>query len=348
MVLPDYLRESTGPGPLGYRCHGADSTTGHGRFQSADGVALCMTSGPDLVVALGGGTARAMAHVGVLQALAAEGLEPAGAAGTSFGAIVAALYSLGVPLDEMEAMLTAPRARQVWAQGLDFGLHRLSLVHGRRLERWLDERLYRGATFDDLKRPLAIATTSLETGELQLVREGSIARAVIASCSLPLLFAPVRIGESWLVDGGFVEAVPFQSGLTLGDGLLLGINTGIDTEEAGMVRWLRRVRQRQWARSFSGWSISRRLSSAPGRAFRGLGWAARSYARPQVPPAGAALLRVDPGIAWWDFHRTRQAVDAGRVTAQQWLNAGGLATLQPLRTVEVADEAVSVAVERPG
>lgn len=307
-----------------------------------------MNPGNGLTVALGGGTARAMAHVGVLLALEEAGIRPAAVAGTSFGAIIAALYALGLSAAELQRLLTAPRSRHIWAQALDPAPGAFSLVRGRKLERWLDATLFSAAGFGDATMPLSIATTSLGTGELTALTSGPLARAVVASCSLPLLFAPVRIGESWLVDGGFVEAVPFQSGLTLGDGLLLGINTGIDTEEAGMVRWLRRVRQRQWARSFSGWSISRRLSSAPGRAFRGLGWAARSYARPQVPPAGAALLRVDPGIAWWDFHRTRQAVDAGRVTAQQWLNAGGLATLQPLRTVEVADEAVSVAVERPG
>ncbi len=297
-----------------------------------------MASGPELVVALGGGTARAMAHVGVLQALKEAGIAPEASAGTSFGAIVAALYSLDVPLPEMHRLLTDPSAREVWSQGLDFGLHRLSLVHGRRLEHWLDSRLYHGATFADLKRPLAIATTSLTHGDLHLVQEGSLAKAVVASCSLPLLFAPVRIGGQWLVDGGFVEAVPFRSALTLGGRHLLGINTGIDTEQAGMVRWLRRVRQRAWARGFSDWSVSRSVDRSAGRALRGLGWAARSYARAQPVPDGASLLRVDPGIAWWDFHKTDQAVEAGYRAARSAIAGGLLATLQPVQPLEVNGE----------
>ena len=289
-----------------------------------------------------------MSHVGVLRALTEAGHEPDGIAGTSFGAIVAALYALGGPLDEMERLLLAPRAREVWQQGLDFGLHRLSLVRGRRLERWLDETLYHGATFKDLAKPLAIATTNLATGELHVASEGSLASAVVASCSLPLLFAPVNLGSEWLVDGGFVEAVPFRSGLGLGAQRLLGVNTGIDTEQAGMVRWLRRIRRRRWARGFANWCVERPLTGSGGRALRGLGWAARSYARPQPVPAGAALLRVDPGIAWWDFHRTGEAVRAGYRSTQLQLDNGLLTGLRQLETLEVTDDPAHVAALRPG
>ncbi len=294
-----------------------------------------------LTVAFGGGTARAMAHVGVLLALNEAGIRPAAAAGTSFGAIVAALFALDVAPDEMARLLTAHPVRRIWAQGLDFGLHRLSLVHGRRLERWLDETLYHGATFSDLKKPLALATTSLDDGELQLVQEGPIARAVLASCSLPLLFAPVEIDGKWLVDGGFVEAVPFRAAVLLDTGPVLGINTGIDTENASMVRVLRGLRQRRWARSFSDWSVARPTGTATGRAARGLGWAARSYAREQLLPEGATLLRVDPGIAWWDFHRMQSAVAAGLEAGRQAVAAGLVPRPEPLNDPPEVDDAQS-------
>lgn len=276
-----------------------------------------------------------MAHVGVLLALEEAGVQPVAAAGTSFGAIVAALHALGVPPAEMRRLLTAPAAREVWAQGLDFGAHRFSMIHGRRLERWLDSTLYHGATFADLQRPLVIATTSLSTGDLKRVTTGSLARAVLASSSLPLLFSPVQIDGEWLVDGGFIEAVPFRSGHSLGGGRLLGINTGIDTENAGMVRWLRRMRQRAWARDFSEWSVSRPVSHAAGRALRGLGWAAKSYARAQIMPDGAGLLRVNPQIAWWDFHRMDQAVEAGLAVTRQAIKGGLLTELTPVGALEV-------------
>lgn len=265
-----------------------------------------------------------MAHVGVLLALSEAGIRPAAAAGTSFGAIIAALYALGVPPDEMVRMLTTPRATQVWAQALDPGFRELSIIRGQRLQQWLDTTLFRGAGFGELVMPLAVAATSLEDGELQLVQEGGLARAVVASCSLPLLFAPVQVDGRWLVDGGFVEAVPFAAALRLGGGPVLGIHTGIDTETAGMVRLLRRLRQREWARRVADWSVARPTGNASGRAARGLGWAARSYARPQLLPGGAVLLKVSPGIAWWDFHRMQVAVEAGLLAGRQAV-ADGLA-----------------------
>src|SRR5690625_6791236 len=99
-----------------------------------------MNPGNGLTVALGGGTARAMAHVGVLLALEEAGIRPAAVAGTSFGAIIAALYALGLPAAELQRLLTAPRSRHIWAQALDPAPGAFSLVRGRKLERWLEDR----------------------------------------------------------------------------------------------------------------------------------------------------------------------------------------------------------------
>lgn len=283
-----------------------------------------MNPGNGLTVALGGGTARAMAHVGVLLALEEADIRPARVAGTSFGAIIAALYALGLPTAELQRLLSAPRSRHIWAQALDPAPGEFSLVRGRKLERWLDATLFSAAGFSDVTMPLSVATTSLGTGELTAVTSGPLARAVLASCSLPLLFAPVNIDGEWLVDGGFVEAVPFRAGTLLGAGAVLGISAGIDTERAGMVRLLRSMRQRDWARRLSDWSVARSTASSAGRALRGLGWAARSYARAQLLPERSELLRVDPQIAWWDFHRLELAVEAGLAAGRQAL-AGGLA-----------------------
>lgn len=329
MVLPDYPGKRGRSGPLRNGCHDAECTT---RYRSLrvgwDAVAWLMASQADLVLALGGGTARAMAHVGVIRALNERGIEPAGMAGTSFGAIVAALWALGTGVDEMEQLLTEPAAREVWAQGLDFGLHTFSLIHGRRLERWLDARLYRGASFDDLSRPLVIATTNLNDGGLELITGGRLASAVVASCSLPLLFAPVHRNGHWLVDGGFVEAVPFQAAASLGEARLLGVHTGIDTERAAMARWIVRTRERAWAGRLVGWGVSRSLDTAAGRVLRGLGWGARKYGLSPIMPREAMLLQVNPGIAWWDFHRTDLAVQAGVESARAAFDSGLLDRLR--------------------
>ncbi len=273
-------------------------------------------------MALGGGTARAMAHVGVLEAMEEFGITPEGAAGTSFGAIVAAAWALGMGLPEVRRRLLRPGSREVWMQAIDFGLHKASLVHGLKLERWLDRTVFEGATFADVRHPLVIATTSLIDGELFLVRDGSLARACVASCSLPVLFAPVIVEGVPVVDGGFVEAVPFRAAQALGLPVIVGVHTGIDADKARMVATLRGAREQslfnRLADSFSRAS----LGWPPGQLMRGVGWAARSYARPQLVPEGSVLLRVNPDISWWDFHRTAEALAAGRQSAQLQLAAG--------------------------
>ena len=88
--------------------------------------------------------------------------------------------------------------------------------------------MFGGATFAEAGLPLAVACTDLGSGELVVVREGSIARAVVASCALPGVFAPVLEGTRALVDGGFVESVPFGALASLGPWRALGVHAGID------------------------------------------------------------------------------------------------------------------------
>lgn len=292
------------------------------------------TQGGGLAMALGGGTARAMAHVGVLEAFEEHGLPPTAVAGTSFGAIVAAVYALQLGREETRRVLLAPDSREVWSQALDFGLHQCSLIGGRRLERWLDRRIFHGATFADVKIPLVIAVTSLQDGELRLVTSGTLARACVASCALPLLLPPVRYDDDYVVDGGFVEAVPFTAGLSLGQPALVGVHTGIDAEKARMVRTLRTARERRVWRRLNEYSVTRSLRNPFGRTLRGLGWAARSYARPQLVPEGARLMSVNPGIAWWDFHRTADALELGLARARELLDQGFAAGLEAPETPE--------------
>ena len=168
-------------------------------------------SGAAVGVALGGGAARGVAHVGALKALDAAGVRVAGVAGTSYGAVIAALYALGSPALEIERTVRAQDVAELWRQALDFGLHEGGLVRGRRLSSWLDRKFFMGATFADVRVPLAIACTDLATGRLRVLRSGAIADAVRASCALPGVFAPVRLGDEVLIDGGLVETVPFRA-----------------------------------------------------------------------------------------------------------------------------------------
>lgn len=275
--------------------------------------------GDGMGLALGGGTARGAAHVGALKALEAAGEAPVAFSGTSFGAIIAAMAALGAPALEIERVVRGQNVMELWAQSLDFGLHRAALVHGERLSHWLDRKVFYGARIEDAERPLAIAATDLRTGAPVVLREGLVAEAVRASCALPGVFGSVRIGGRDLVDGGFVEPVPFAALAGLGPARMLGIHAGLDlagSTALTRLRWLDRSPPGGWLHRMAGRMRGRNAWS---RLAIGLSLSLRSYRHDARAPAGAQMVTVAPPIAWWDFHRSPIAIEAGERAVRLWL-----------------------------
>lgn len=268
-------------------------------------------------VALGGGTARAFAHIGVLRVLAEAGLEPDVLSGTSFGALIAAHYALYRDANKLARWAATFPAREVWGHGLDFGLHRAALVEGGRIEGWLERTLFHGATFADLELPLYVTCTDVRSGELVVLNRdsygGPIARAVRASCALPGITRAVEVGGRVLIDGGFVSPVPVTP-LLSETRFTLGVHTGIAVEKARSIQRFRRFHTSPFGQRWN-----RRFSGAPDHAYgtllRGLALAGASYTRDPLNELlelpDTLLLRVDPPIAWWDFHRAVAGTEAG-------------------------------------
>jgi len=295
-------------------------------------------------VALGGGAARGVAHVGALKAIDAAGVPVAGIAGTSYGAVIAALYALGSPALEIERVVRSLDAAVLWRQALDVGLHEGGLVRGRRLSRWLDREFFRGATFDDVRVPLAIACTDLATGRLRVLRSGLIADAVRASCALPGVFAPVPLGDEVLIDGGLVETVPFRALSTLAPPLMIGVHAGVDVSRSRLVWALRRFAASRRGRAYYRCTGRLGVGGTVRRLLRGLAISARSYSRPVRAPRGAYVVSVDPGVAWWDFHRSPESIAAGEAAMAallERLRADGLLPLPHSARDAVARAAAS-------
>lgn len=260
-------------------------------------------------VALGGGTARAFAHAGVLKVLDEADMPPDVLSGTSFGALIAAHYALHGDARSLWTWAEGFPAGEVWRQGLDFGLHRAALVEGGRIEGWLERTLFHGATFADTKRPLHITCTDVDTGELVVLRRGLLSRAVRASCALPVVTRAVEVQGRRLIDGGFVSPVPITPLLSEAN-LVLGVHTGIAVEKARSIMLFRQLH----ASRFGGWWHQRFLEApkhAYGTLLRALARAGASYAHTVQEPPETFLLRVDPAIAWWDLHQSGAAARAG-------------------------------------
>ncbi len=283
------------------------------------------TDGARFGVALGGGTARAYAHIGALRALERRGHRPGAIAGTSSGAVFGAMYALGADTAELERFARELDAAAIWRLAMDPGFGQAALVHGRRLEAWLERTVFGGAVFADVRLPLGVACTDLATGELVVLRDGSIARAVVASCALPGVFAPVLDGTRALVDGGFAESVPFAALATLGSWPALGIHAGIDVRRARLIALVRALHATAPGRATAAWFGRRRGRNPWSRLGRGLTLAVASYERSIAAPPGGWLVTTRPPIAWLDFHRSADAIRAGAQAVDAAFERGGLA-----------------------
>lgn len=162
-----------------------------------------------LGLVLSGGGARGFAHIGVLRVLEREGAHFDVVAGTSMGAIVGALYASGMNAAELYRLADGLH----WWEIIDLSLQ-TGLLKGDRLQALLAEHL--PGTFEELKLPLAVTTTDIETGETVVILDGDVVSAVRASSSFPGAFEPLQIRGRTLADGGIVNNLPVAAAGLLG------------------------------------------------------------------------------------------------------------------------------------
>jgi len=154
-------------------------------------------------LALGGGGARGIAHIGVLAELEAENIPVHLIAGTSAGSIIGALYAAGLTPDQMFDLAK----RTTWRDLIHVTLPRVGLVNADPMQALLNGLLGQ-RSIENLPLPFAAVACDLMTGKEVIITKGNIALAVRASCSIPGIFVPVPHGDHLLVDGGLVNGVP--------------------------------------------------------------------------------------------------------------------------------------------
>ncbi len=176
-------------------------------------------------LALSGGGARGLAHIGVLKVFEEEDIPVDAIAGNSVGALIGALYAAGVSPVEMEEM-----SQEIgWPDLTDFtrwSLFRLFLTEQklstRNMESYLKKHMG-NRRFDQLKIPFACSATDLQTGERVVFREGPVAFAARASATIPGLFEPVQFRHRFLVDGGLVNNIPTDLVALLGAQIIVAV-----------------------------------------------------------------------------------------------------------------------------
>jgi NTE family protein len=248
---------------------------------------------PKLGLALGGGAARGFAHIGVIQVLEENGIKPDLVVGTSAGSLVASFYASGKTGTQLQWLADTMDESQLTDWTVPF-LSR-GMLRGEALGRYVNTQL-NGLRIEDLKMPLGIVATDLQTGDGILFRRGDIATAVRASSAVPSVFEPVRIGNKDYVDGGLVSPVPVRYARQMGADIVIAVDISSRPEDAKTTDMLKVLLQ---TFSIMGKSISQ-LEMAQ----------AEVVVRPVLPDVGSA-----------EFAARKKSIEAGRAAMKLALPA---------------------------
>ncbi|MFY9659760.1 MAG: patatin-like phospholipase family protein [Terriglobales bacterium] len=236
---------------------------------------------PAIGIALGGGFARGIAHIGVLKVLEEEGIPVRMVAGTSVGAIMGAAYCSGLTIAELEELSHNVR----FTTFARWTLSRYGFASNDRMTAFL-QRTLKVQTFEEMRIPLGVTATDFNTGKGTVFTSGSIIDPVRASCAYPGMFLPVEIRGSWLVDGMLSYPVPT-----------------VPLREMGAERVLAVQLKGQWSKT-----------SAPRHYFDVIG---QSFAIAQEMMSSvwrnAADIVIEPDVAGFDYDDFKRADELIRV-----------------------------------
>ena len=241
---------------------------------------------PRIGLALGGGAARGFAHIGVIQVLEEAGIRPDLVIGTSAGSLVGALYASGKGGVEL-ATLAQTMDEGAFA---DWSFPSRGLIRGEALARYVRAHTG-GKRIEQMRLPLGIVATDLDSGEGIVFRIGDTGTAVRASSAVPAVFQPVRIGAREYVDGGLVAPVPVRYARQMGAQLVVAVDISEAPDGAATGDAMRMLLQ----------------------TFSIMG---RSINRFELDSADVVLRPKLVGVSGTDFTTRMRSIQAGRDAAQ--------------------------------
>lgn len=174
-----------------------------------------------IALVLSGGSARGIAHLGVVKVLKREGFQFDLVVGTSIGGLIGAAYCLDIPLEEVEGIALKTTAMDL----LDITISRMGLTEGNRLENII-RQVIKNKGFSDMKIPFAATAVNVETGQELCFTSGDLVKIIKASSSLPGIFKPVEVDGKVLIDGGMRQHMPVDIAKKLGANFIVGVDVG--------------------------------------------------------------------------------------------------------------------------
>jgi len=178
---------------------------------------------PVVGLVLGAGAARGFAHVGVIKALEAQGIRPDIVVGSSAGSVIAALLASGATGNDLHRLALSLDEATITDWGLPFAGRFGGLIKGDALQNMVNREV-QNKSIEQMRIPLGIVATELQSGQGVLFRTGNTGLAVRASCSVPGVFQPAVISGKEYVDGGLVAPVPVSYARQMGATLVIAVN----------------------------------------------------------------------------------------------------------------------------
>lgn len=173
-------------------------------------------------LALGGGSVRGLAHIGILKVLKKHNIPIDLIAGTSIGAVIGSAYCAGIEPEELEKISLTKN----WRELVDFTIPKKGFIIGQKIKNYI-RQLTKNKNFGSLGVPLSVVATDLNKQEKVVFERGSVADATRASISLPGIFNPVKMGEKELVDGGLIDPIPFEEVIRRGADIIIAVDLSV-------------------------------------------------------------------------------------------------------------------------
>ena len=179
----------------------------------------CEKSRPRVGLVLGAGSARGLAHIGVLQVLREHRIPFDFIVGSSMGALVGAVFAAGADLDLLAKLAVNLNVNML----LDIGVPRMGFINGKKVQEFI-HLLTKGKSFEELSLPLAVVATDILTGESVVLNRGVVSEAVRASIAIPGVFVPVEYEGRLLVDGAVTSRLPIETARDMGADRVIAVD----------------------------------------------------------------------------------------------------------------------------
>lgn len=245
-----------------------------------------MSKKPYVSLVLAAGSARGLAHIGVIQVLLEHDVNVDLIVGSSMGAMVGGIYACGTDIYMLDRMVEHMNHGVLY----DVNLPRMGFMAGKKISAFL-ELMTKKKTFDELDIPLLVVATDLVTGQRAVIDEGPVAQAIRASISIPGIFRPVRDGERILVDGAVTDRLPVTPARERGADIVIAVDVTFGEGKRVVIR-------NTWDVIMTSLDILQKQQFD----------AVSSQSDILIQPAVGGYLPMD-------FNRSRELVDLGRTAA---------------------------------